>query len=67
MFALADAQGNERNLDTLELLDALLTSKNAGRQDAYMCIDRARELFKNGQPGWVGYPSGAVVNDLNEV
>lgn len=66
-FVLIDAQGEESRLDKLELLDALLSPRNTGNQDAYACIHRATELFRNGRSEWVGYPSGAVVADLNDI
>ncbi|GAA3665499.1 hypothetical protein GCM10023081_00420 [Arthrobacter ginkgonis] len=66
-FVLVDASGQERRVDLKELLDALLPEKDSARSDAYMCIDRATELFSNGQSEWVGYPSGAVVADLNNI
>ena len=64
-FVLVDASGQERRVDQKELLDALLPGRDSPRSDAYMCIDRATDLFTNGRPEWVGYPSGAVVADLN--
>lgn len=62
-FVLLDEKGEGRRLSLLELLDALLGPELAGRQDAYMCIDRATKIFPNGKYEWVGYPSGAVVAD----
>ena len=32
-----------------------------------MCMHRAAGLFRSGQSEWVGYPSGAVVADLNDI
>jgi hypothetical protein len=67
-FALIDTQGEERRLDLSELLDALLPGRDSARSDAYMCIDRAVELFRDGRRSeWVGYPTGAVVADLNNI
>ena len=54
-------------MDLKELLGALLPEKDSARSDAYMCIDRATKLFRNGQSEWVGYPSGAAVADLNDI
>jgi hypothetical protein len=66
-FVLVDATGKERRVDLKELLDTLLPERDSARSDAYMCIDRATKLFRNGQSEWVGYPSGAVVPDLNDI
>lgn len=66
-YVLIDALGEERRLDRRELLAALLAPRTTTNQDAYMCMHRAAELFRNGQPEWVGYPSGAVVADLNNI
>jgi hypothetical protein len=66
-FVLVDSSGQERRMDLKELLGALLPEKDSARSDAYTCIDRATELFSNGQSKWVGYPSGAVVADLNDI
>lgn len=66
-FVLVDASGKERRVDLKELLDALLPGRDAARSDAYMCVDRATKLFRNGQSEWAGYPSGVVVADLNDI
>ena len=62
-FMLLDDQGEGRRLSLRELLDALLGPEQTGRQDAYMCIDKATKIFPNGKSEWVGYPSGAVAAD----
>jgi hypothetical protein len=66
-YVLIDAHGDERRLDRRELLAALLSPRKTTNQDAYRCMHRASELFRNGQSEWVGYPSGAVVADLNRI
>jgi hypothetical protein len=63
-YVLVDTLGQEQRLHgTSEVLDAL--NSNLGRQDAYLCMHRASDLFRNGQSEWVGFISGAVVPDAN--
>ncbi|MET3946371.1 hypothetical protein ABIB49_001067 [Arthrobacter sp. UYCu512] len=57
----------EKRLGTKELLRELVPGKDDARQDAYDCISRAQKLFNNSQSGWVWYPWGTVVSDLNSV
>lgn len=63
-YALIDDQAREIHLNTIELLRALVPDKDRSRTDAYMCLDRAKELFLQGRSEWVGYPSGAVIDEL---
>lgn len=55
--------GDDRRFTTLELVAELLGPNQDARRDAYECIDRAADIFSNGQGEWVGYPSGASRTD----
>lgn len=61
-YLLIDGQGEERTLhSTGEVLGAL--ESRHGRQDAFLCMHRAADLFREGRAGWIGFPSGAFVVD----
>ena len=64
MYALINEQGTEDRLNTIDLLRVLVPDHDSSRTDAYMCLDRARELFLQGRSEWVGYPSGAVIDEM---
>lgn len=64
MYALINEQGMEDRLNTIDILRVLVPDRNGSRTDAYMCLDRAKEIFLQGRSAWVGYPSGAVIDEL---
>lgn len=66
-YVLIGSRNEEQRLNTIDLLHALVPGRDGPHQDAHMCISRAQELFQNGQSDWVGFPTGGVVADLNDM
>jgi hypothetical protein len=62
-YALMDGPGTERRMGRRELFDELVPDAKFPGNDAYLCMDRANDAFLTGSKSWIGYPSGAEVED----